>query len=100
MRIEADAGEVDEPAAANLADIDRARRPAESGPQCGVRLAMKRELPGQPVSRTGRDNADRDIAERELAGDLVDRAIAAPCDDRACPVRSRRTRQRPRVAAL
>ena len=92
VRVDADARHVHEETAAQLADIHRGRRGLDRLGDRQFRTAIDAQLGRQPVTRSGRDDAERHVAERQRRGDLIDRAVAAPRhhEARALPDRNQR----------
>ena len=82
MRVEADAGHVEEDAPGNLAHVDAPRRArASAWRSAAAGLSRNAERAGEPVAGPGRHDRQGGVAEREHAADLVHRAVAAPGAD-------------------
>ncbi len=78
VRIEAHACDVEEDVPGNLPHVDAPLGDAERVAQRPAGLAGNAEGAGEPVAGSRRHDRQGDIAEREHAADLIDRAIAAP----------------------
>ena len=96
-RIEADASDVEEQAAIELAGVHHQIVAVERHGKCPLRLERDIELPRQSVSRPARNNGQRRRAECQRRRDFVDRAVAAPRDDERHAARQRRRRELARM---
>jgi hypothetical protein len=99
VRVDADAGDVHEQPAFELADVDETPLRFERRGNRQLRFAADAKLGGEAVAGAGRDDAQRDVAERERGRHLVDRAVAAPGHHQPHAALHRRLRQLARVTA-
>ncbi len=78
LRVEADAGDVEEQAAGKLAGIQAPLAAVDGLPQRGRRVEWNPELAREAVARAARHEPQRRAGERQGLPHLVDRAVAAP----------------------
>src|SRR5688572_7644373 len=100
LRVEPDAGHVEEEPPLDLAGVDDALGTIEGDGERLRNVAGDRQLTRQSVAGPARDDGQGNVAERELAGHLVDRPIATPGDDERRPIGERLAREPRPVTAL
>src|SRR5688500_8712339 len=79
--VEADARQIEEWMAVDLADVERAQAAGERGAKRNSRIAGDAKRGREAVARSGRHDPERDARPRKRARDFVDGAVASPRDD-------------------
>ena len=98
MRVESDAGDVEEGAIVEHADVDGDGPIAERGRKGGARIPGHAQAAGKAVAGTSGDESERGRAAGERAADFVDGAVASPDDHEVRAIGDSGTRQVARVS--
>jgi hypothetical protein len=98
-RIEADARDVREQSAIDLAEIDGSRRRSNGFGDCALGPKIDAELSGKPVAGARRDNPERYRLKRQSARDFIQGPVPAPGENASRSADYGRVREFARVAA-